>query len=185
MQNGNIRRVERIPGQHSSQRLKESRVQPHPPEVQGHVGDLVVSTLGLRLHLLLQPPLEVPGALVAPGGTDRLQHGLRVEIGLLTVTHQVSEVSEVALDLGAAGGGELEEGSLEEAGEHLGLVGRRRGIGDLTLIASIGDEFDGELQHEAIRVLLGELVEELPPGGVLDHLFQPGRGLHGRKQCNI
>ena len=61
-------------------------------------------------------------------------------------------------------------------------MGRCRGIGDLALIASVGDEFDGELQHEAIRVLLKELVEELPPGGVLDHLFQPGRGLHGGKQ---
>ena len=91
MQNGNI-----------GMAASASKSQPHPPEIQGHVGDLVVRALGLRLHLLLQPPLEVPGTLVAPGGTDRLEHGLRVEIGLLTVTHQVSEVSEVALDLGAS-----------------------------------------------------------------------------------
>ena len=36
---------------------------------------------------------------------------------------------------------------------------------------------DGEVEHQAVGVGLSQLVEEVPPGGVGDHLLQPGRRL--------
>ena len=96
------------------------------------------------------------------------------------MTHKVSEVLEISLHLHGTGGGEVEEGSLEESSEDLGLVGGGGGTGDLALEAGVGDELDGELEHEAVWVLLRQLVEELSPGHVLNHLFQPGWCLQGR-----
>ena len=36
---------------------------------------------------------------------------------------------------------------------------------------------DGEVEHQAVGVSLCQLVEEVSPGGVGDHLLQPGRCL--------
>lgn len=43
------------------------------------------------------------------------------------------------------------------------------------LKSSIGDELDCEVEHEAVGVLLGQLVNERAPRGVFNHLRQPGR----------
>ncbi len=53
------------------------------------------------------------------------------------------------------------------------------------MIAGVGDELDGKLEHEAVGVLLGQLVEELSPCGVLDHLLQPGWGLGMRQWTEV
>ena len=47
------------------------------------------------------------------------------------------------------------------------------GGGRVALVTSICYELDGELEHEAIWVLFGQLVEEVPPRGEADHVFQP------------
>lgn len=106
-----------------------------------------------------------------------LNSDLRVEVRLLTVTHQVCEILQASPDVHSIGGAELKESIPEEAREHLRLVQCCGRTGDLTLVASVGDELDGELEHEAVGVLLGELVEEFPPCGVLYHLFKPGWSL--------
>ena len=51
---------------------------------------------------------------------------------------------------------------------------RRGGYGcDLSLVAGVRDELDGEVEHEAVGVVLGEAVDERPPRGVLDELGEP------------
>ena len=62
---------------------------------------------------------------------------------------------------------------LEDLGEDLDLL---RGDGhtrDLVLEARVADELDGEVEHEAVGMLLGELVEHVAPHRVLDHLGEP------------
>ena len=61
----------------------------------------------------------------------------------------------MSLNLGEWGGGYLRESIAYETGEDLWLVSSRRGTGDFALVASVRDEFDGEFEHEAVRVLVG------------------------------
>lgn len=56
-------------------------------------------------------------------------------------------------------------------------MGGGGGAGDLALVAGVGDELHGELEHEAVGVLLHQLVEELAPRRVANHFLQPRRGL--------
>ncbi len=123
MQDGDVCRVEGVPREHGRQSLKEPWVQPHPPEVQGHVGDLVVTGLCLGLHLTLQPSPKVllpPSS--SPRGPEGLENGLRVQICLLAVADEMRELLQVSFHLQDIRRGEMEEGVLEEAGEDLGLV---------------------------------------------------------------
>ena len=68
---------------------------------------------------------------------------------------------------------DLQQCTLHEAREHLRLVLGSGGARDLALEAGVGHQLDGELEHEAVGVLLRKLVEELSPCGELDHLLQP------------
>lgn len=77
------------------------------------------------------------------------------------------------LGVGDPASGNLEQCILDQTGEDLWLVLGRRGTGDLTLEPGVRHQLDGELEHEAVRVGLGQLVEQLSPRWELDHLFQP------------
>ena len=64
----------------------------------------------------------------------------------------------------------------------LRLVGGSGSTFDLTLEASIRDEFDGKLKHEAVWVLFSKLVEKVTPCSILDHFLKPRRGLRREKE---
>ena len=90
------------------------------------------------------------------------------------------------MGIGDSAGGNLEQGTLDQTGEHFRLVLGCGGTGYLALEPGIGHEFDGELEHEAVRVLLRQLVEQLSPRRELYHLFQPRRNLNkGDRYCHI
>ena len=50
---------------------------------------------------------------------------------------------------------------------------------NFSLESSVGNGFDSEVEHEAFGELLGQLIEERAPRGMLDHLLQP----RGRLTC--
>ena len=87
------------------------------------------------------------------------------------------EFLDVFLSVSDATGGNLEQCVLDQSREHLWLVLRSRSTRDLALEACVGHQLDGELEHEAVGVLLRQLVEQFPPGREMDHLLQPRRDL--------
>ena len=92
-------------------------------------------------------------------------------------SHTHVEFPETVLQLSRPCSSDLHQCVPNKAREHLWLVGGSGGTGDLALIAGVGDELHGKLEHEAVRVLLDQLVEELAPCLVANHLLQPRRGL--------
>ena len=64
------------------------------------------------------------------------------------------KLPEVLLDLAQSGGAHMKEGAPHETREDLRLVLGRGGGGDLVLEAGVRDELDGELEHEAVWVLV-------------------------------
>ena len=76
----------------------------------------------------------------------------------MLMTHASSaknlKISLVVIYLTDSAWGYLEQGILDQAREDLWLVLCRWGTGDLVLKPSVWNKFDGELKHEAVRVLL-------------------------------
>ena len=62
---------------------------------------------------------------------------------------------------------------LQDPREHLNLLGGRADACDLALEASVADQFDREVEHQTVRVLLRQSVYERTPGGILYQLSQP------------
>ena len=75
----------------------------------------------------------------------------------------------------------MRQSTPHEARVDLRLVGGSGSTFDFTLEASIRDEFDGKLKHEAVWVLFSKLVEKVTPCSILDHLLKPCRGLRSER----
>ena len=58
------------------------------------------------------------------------------------------------------------DSDLEYPGEDLNLLCGRADAGDLSLEAGVTDQLDGEVEHEAVRVVFRQPVDQGPPGGV-------------------
>ena len=99
---------------------------------------------------------------------------------LVSVTH--SELSKALLHLGGGRNSDLRQSTPHKARVDLRLVGGSGSTFDLTLEASIRDEFDCKLKHEAVWVLFSKLVEKVTPCSILDHFLKPRRGLRREKE---
>ena len=132
-------------------------------ESHGDGGHVMPRGHGLPLYLLLQSPDDVasPG-LVSQDGEEHLG----VHVGVLSVADHGGTLRQV-LGHRLGGGGQVgRHRGLEYPGKDLYLLGRGADAGDLALEAGVADQLDGEVEHEAVGVVLRQPVDQGPPGGV-------------------